>query len=199
MKKILYIHGFGSSGASSTVLALKKLVGNVAKIIAPDIPIDIDEALAMLKELYEKEQPDLIIGSSMGGMLAQLAHGQRKILVNPSFHMSNLLYKNIGEQLYFNKRQNGDTMFNVTEKIAKRFEEIEKSQFDGITAFDIENTYGFFGTDDDVVNCKAEFLKHYKYAVDFEGEHRLTYSNVKNYLTPLINKILNVVCQEQEC
>lgn len=196
MKKIIYIHGLASSGASATVLAIKKLVGNVAKVIAPDIPIDINEAIETIKEVCEKEQVDLIIGSSMGAMLAQQVRGYKKILVNPAFNISELLTKNIGEQLYFNKRKNGETTFNITQEICAAYAEAEKTQFEGITTYDLENTYAFFATQDDVVNCKEVYLKHYKNAVDFEGEHRLTYSNVKNYLTPLINKMLNVVCKE---
>ena len=86
MKKILYIHGLASSGATSTVRALQKLVGNVAKIVAPDIPIEINEAIRVIKEVCETEKPDLIIGSSLGGMQAQLIRGYKKILVNPAFN-----------------------------------------------------------------------------------------------------------------
>ncbi len=196
MKKILYIHGLSSSGASSTALALKKQVGNVAKVIAPDIPIDVYDALATIKQVCNNERPDLIIGSSMGAMLAQLIRGYKKILVNPAFQMSELLQQNIGEQLFFNRRKDGATTFNITEEVCKNYASIEKTQFDNIKPFDIDNTYAFFGTKDEVANCKEEYSKHYKNAFDFEGEHRLTYSNVKNYLTPLISKILDVECIE---
>lgn len=37
--KIVYFHGFGSSGASGTVETLRNLLPD-ATIIAPDIPID---------------------------------------------------------------------------------------------------------------------------------------------------------------
>ena len=41
------------------------------EVVAPDIPVDPAEALPYLKELCEKEQPDMIVGTSMGGMYAQ--------------------------------------------------------------------------------------------------------------------------------
>lgn len=197
MKKILYIHGLASSGATSTVRALQKLVGNVAKIVAPDIPIEINEAIRVIKEVCETEKPDLIIGSSLGGMQAQLIRGYKKILVNPAFNASQLLRKNIGNQLYFNARRDGATTFDITPQICEEYEAIEKIEFDGITPFDLENTYAYFATNDDVVNCKDQYLKHYKKAYDFEGEHRLTYSSIKNYLTPRINDILDIVCVEE--
>ena len=65
--KIIYFHGFASSGASGTVQTLRKIMPDI-EIIAPDIPVDPQEALPFLKELCRQEQPDLIIGTSMGGM-----------------------------------------------------------------------------------------------------------------------------------
>ncbi len=198
MKKILYIHGLSSSGASSTVLALKKLLGDVAKIIAPDMPMDVKEASQLIKEVCDTEKPDLIIGSSLGAMLAQLTRGQKKILVNPSFEPSLVLRQNMGEQIYFNKRKDGATMFNITEEICVGYEEAQKTQFDNISEFDVENTYGLFADNDAVVNCKDTYTKHYKNIIDFEGEHRLTYSNVKNTITPLVAKLLNIVVKKED-
>jgi len=37
---ILYLHGFGSSGQSSTVDYLKKVLPDYYNIEAPDIPVD---------------------------------------------------------------------------------------------------------------------------------------------------------------
>ena len=75
MKKILYLHGFGSSGASGTVELLGRAFGESATVLAPDIPVDPLEALPMLKKLAYAELPDLTIGTSMGGMYAQQLHG----------------------------------------------------------------------------------------------------------------------------
>lgn len=53
-------------------------------IFSPDLPVEPREALAMLKELVEREHIDLVIGTSMGGMFAQKLQGVKKILVNSS-------------------------------------------------------------------------------------------------------------------
>ena len=66
-KKIMYVHGFASSGASGTVGRIRLLLPQ-ATVIAPDLPVDPFAAIALLKDLCAKEQPDLIIGTSMGGM-----------------------------------------------------------------------------------------------------------------------------------
>ena len=58
MKKILYLHGFGSSGASGTVEVLRHAFWDKEKdpskrvqVIAPDIPVDPQETLPFLKAL----------------------------------------------------------------------------------------------------------------------------------------------------
>ena len=91
MKKILYLHGFGSSGASGTVGLLRRefwdraAPSRRAVVVAPDIPLDPFAAMPMLEALAYDEMPDLIVGTSMGGFYAQQLHGFLRICVNPSF------------------------------------------------------------------------------------------------------------------
>lgn len=87
MKTILYIHGLSSSGASGAARHLQALLPDI-RVIAPDLPIAPDEALAMLRDLVATERPDIVIGTSMGGMFAQQLYDCRKILVNPAFHVA---------------------------------------------------------------------------------------------------------------
>lgn len=54
---ILYLHGYGSSGQSSTVKYLKKSLPN-DHITAPDIPVDPTEALPYLRNLCDDEHFD---------------------------------------------------------------------------------------------------------------------------------------------
>ena len=73
-KKIMYVHGFASSGASGTVGRIRLLLPQ-ATVIAPDLPVDPFAAINLLKDLCAKEQPDLIIGTSMGGMYTEQLAG----------------------------------------------------------------------------------------------------------------------------
>ena len=53
MKKIIYLHGFGSSGATQTADYLRNKLPEV-EVISPDIPLHPEEALQMLNRLcYE--------------------------------------------------------------------------------------------------------------------------------------------------
>ena len=100
-KKIMYIHGFMSSAQSGTVAILQTLLPN-ATVVADDIPLDPVEAVTMLQEMARRESPDLIIGTSMGGMYAEMLHGYDRILVNPALEMGQTMQKSnmIGKQVY---------------------------------------------------------------------------------------------------
>ena len=63
-KTVLYCHGFASSGQSGTVTRLREVMPQ-AKVVAPDLPIHPQEAIALLKEVCQEEKPALIIGTSM--------------------------------------------------------------------------------------------------------------------------------------
>lgn len=183
---IIYFHGLSSSGNSSTGKKLKELFPN-ENVVTPDIPVNPKEALPFLKNLVSKFDPEktIIIGTSMGGMYAQQMTGYRRILVNPAFHVSTTLKKNLGNNLpFFSLRKDGATEFPVTESLIEEFEEMEAAQFDN--SLDSENVMALFGTRDETVNCKDEYLKYYKEFKDFEGEHRLSEENVENVIAPLI-------------
>ena len=44
-------------------------------MVAPDLPLEPEEALDLLQKVCEQEQPDLIIGTSMGGMFSEILRG----------------------------------------------------------------------------------------------------------------------------
>lgn len=191
--KLVYFHGFGSSGASGTVEGLRRMLPQL-EVYAPDIPVDPDDALPYLRQFVAGLQPDIIVGTSMGAMYAQQMFGYRKICVNPSFNMSamskvmkaNTTYK------FQNGRRDGQKEFRITGEIVKHFNQMERSQFKGITDFDRDNTYGLFGVDDTTVNCYDLFRKYYTKAFRFEGGHRLNDKSLKNAVVPLIVQILGI-------
>ena len=82
-KKILYVHGFASSGQSGTAGRIREVFPN-ATVIAPDVPVKPLEAVDLLNKVCREEQPDLIIGTSMGGMYAEQLRGFDRICVNPA-------------------------------------------------------------------------------------------------------------------
>lgn len=191
-KKILYVHGFASSGSSGTVMALRRHFKDM-RVVAPDLPLDPFEAMDMLRECIAIEKPDIVIGTSMGGMYVQQLWGVRRIVVNPSFEMSrSLLFGKMGRNKYMSKRKDGATEFRVDKTLVERFKLMEKSQFDGITPQEQQFITGLFGDKDRVVHFKPLMEKLYgaERCIWFDGEHRLNDDVVKKVLVPLINSIL---------
>ena len=119
-KKIIYVHGFGSSGQSGTVTRIREVLPN-ATVIAPDLPIHPEEAMALLRQLCQQEQPDLIIGTSMGGMYTEMLYGYDRILVNPALRMGDTMKEHgmIGNQHFSNPRLDGVQEFIVTKAMVK--------------------------------------------------------------------------------
>lgn len=132
-KKILYLHGFASSGQNGTVKAMGTLLPN-AQIIAPDLPVDPHETMQMLRELCAKEKPDLIVGASMGAMYAEQLRGFWRILVNPAFMLADTLLKNngLGRQEFHNPRRDGQTSFLVNKGLLEAFREVSSHKFEGL-------------------------------------------------------------------
>lgn len=194
MNKIVYFHGFASSGASGSVLLLRHYF-ITDKVLAPDIPLDPAEALPFLKDFCEREQPDLIIGSSMGGMYAQQMRGFFRICVNPAFEMSKMYnVLRVGAFEWTCKRQDGEKKGHITKEIIAHLREMEERQFDGITPDEQILCYGLFGRQDDRVTGGYDiFTKYYSNASWFEGGHRLNDEIMKTAVVPLAKDLLGEV------
>ena len=194
MKKILYIHGFGSAGSTGTATIMRNLLYEKdVRVVSPDVPVSPLEALQFLKDFAKQEQPDLIIGTSMGGMYAEQLRGYKRILVNPSFHMARLLtFRGLGNYDFQNKRADGAPRFKVDKQMIAEFKEVEKLSFKGLTPEDKKNVYGMFGRNDPTVHTQDDFTKVYgkEHFVVFEGEHRLNDKILKHDVLPIIEEIL---------
>ena len=189
MKKLIYFHGFGSSAASGTIKMLREKL-NDFEVIAPDIPVDPTEALPFLKELCQREQPDVIAGTSMGGMYAQQMSGFYRICVNPAFYMSKTSkVLKVGTFEFFKPRLDGIKEFTITDDIIRHFAEMESKQFDGVTSEDCEKVWGMFGNNDSQVNCEDVFSRYYHHVVHFHGEHRLDEKAIDEILIVLIRQL----------
>ncbi|MDH6312607.1 putative esterase YcpF (UPF0227 family) [Parabacteroides sp. PFB2-10] len=198
MKKMIYIHGLSSSGNSQTVKTLRTLLPQ-CQVIAPDLPIDPQEALELLVSLCEKEKPNLIVGTSMGGLFAQQLHGFKKILVNPAFHVSETMRKRLGINPFLNKREDGSTEYEITEELCDAYLEMEQQQFDKITDYDKAFTWALFSKEDHLVNCLEEYRIYYNQFQLFDGEHRLSQSNIEEVLIPLIELATSIRTAVQRC
>ena len=189
-KKVLYVHGFGSSGQSGTVARIREVLPN-AVVIAPDLPVSPEEAIALLRQTCEKEHPDLIIGTSMGGMYTEMLYGYDRILVNPALQMGDTMKEHgmIGAQHFSNPRQDGVQDFIVTKALVKEYKEMTEQCFSGITDEEQRRVWGLFGDEDTTVNTYDLFHEHYPTAIRFHGEHRMNDQSFMHSVVPVIRWI----------
>ena len=203
MKKILFAHGFASSGASGTVMTLRQMLyhsaasdaGDEVRVIAPDLPVMPLEAMEMLRQLAADEQPDLIRGTSMGAFYAEQLRGFSRILVNPSFQMARLLtFGGMGRREFRNKRADGAHDFKVDKEMIAQFRTLEKESFKGIDAEEKERVWGLFGDKDKKVNHQKDFIKHYgrEHFIVFDGEHFLNDKVLSRSVLPVVRQVLGL-------
>ena len=189
-KTLLYCHGFGSSGQSGTVTRLRTVMPQ-AKVIAPDLPVDPHEAIALLHHICEEEKPDLIIGTSMGGMYTEQLRGFDRICVNPALEIAETMKAHgmTGTQQFQNPRQDGIQEFYVDKALVKAYREVSEQRFEGLTDDDRQHVWGLFGDKDDLVDTFDMFCEHYTKATHFHGEHRMDDKSYMHSVMPVIRWI----------
>ena len=189
-KKVMYVHGFASSGQSGTVSRIREVLPQ-ATVIAPDLPIVPQEAMDLLRQTCDREKPDLIIGTSMGGMYAEMLYGYDRILVNPALQMGDTMKEHgmIGAQHFSNPRQDGVQDFIVTKALVKEYKEMTEQCFAGVSDEEQQRVWGLFGDEDTTVNTYDLFREHYRQAVRFHGEHRMNDNSFMHSVVPVIRWI----------
>ena len=189
-KTLLYCHGFGSSGQSGTVTRLRTVMPQ-AKVIAPDLPVEPHEAIDLLHHICQQEQPDLIIGTSMGGMYAEQLRGFDRICVNPALEIADTMkaHNMTGTQQFQNPRQDGLKEFYVDKALVKAYRDVSEQRFQGLTDDDRQRVWGLFGDKDDLVDTFDMFRQHYPQATHFHGEHRMDDKSYMHSVMPVIRWI----------
>ena len=189
-KTVMYVHGFGSSGQSGTVSRIREVLPK-ATVIAPDLPLRPAEALSLLHDTCEREHPDLIIGTSMGGMYAEMLTGYDRILVNPALQMGDTMKEHgmIGAQHFSNPRQDGVQDFIVTKALVKEYKDMTEQCFSLVTPDEQSRVWGLFGDEDTTVDTYDLFHEHYPTAIRFHGEHRMNDRSFMHSVVPVIRWI----------
>lgn len=189
-KTVMYVHGFGSSGQSGTVSRIREVLPK-ARVVAPDLPLHPAEALCLLQDTCEREHPDLIIGTSMGGMYAEMLTGYDRILVNPALQMGDTMKEHgmIGAQHFSNPRLDGVQDFIVTKALVKEYKDMTEQCFSSVTPEEQSRVWGLFGDEDTTVDTYDLFHEHYPTAIRFHGEHRMNDNSFMHSVVPVIRWI----------
>ena len=193
MKKILFLHGFFASGQCVPAVALRQAFEGIAEVVSPDLPMHPKEAVAFVRELIAREQPDVLVGNSCGSFYAQMvapAFGLPALLGNPYFVMTEFLKPRIGAHQYKSPRMDGHQDFVIDQQLISEFAEVEAHQFDLCTPDASDRIWGIFGDHDTLAHFEPLFLEHYTISSHFPGAHTPTADEVQQYYVPLIKQLL---------
>ena len=193
-KKILFLHGFFASGQCIPALALREAFIGKAQVLTPDLPMHPKEAVNFIRELIDREKPDLLIGNSCGAFYAQIVApvaGIPALLGNPHFQMTEFLKSRIGGHQYKSPRKDGNQRFVIDEALINEFAELEAVQFCSCNSYFRDCVWGLFGEQDTLAHFEPLFLEHYTNSFHFPGNHTPTAEEVKKWYVPLAEKMLD--------
>ena len=193
MKKILFLHGFYASGQCVPAIALREAFAGRANVLTPDLPMHPQDALRFIRELTDREKPNLLIGNSCGAFYAQMIApvvGIPALLGNPHFRMSEFLKQRIGQHEYKSPRKDGNQSFVIDEVLVKEFAELEATQFNNCNPLFRDRVWGLFGKQDTLAHFEPLFLEHYNRSFHFPGGHTPTADEVRTWYVPLAEKML---------
>ena len=160
-----------------------------ATVVAEDIPVHPAEGFDMLQRMAETEHPDLIIGTSMGGMYTEMLYGFDRILINPAFKIADTMgaHGMTGKQVFQNPRKDGIQEFLVTKSMVKEYHDMQENCFS--QKEDPHRVWGLFGDEDPLVHTFPLFMEHYTQGISFHGEHRTNDKIFVNSVIPVIRWI----------
>ena len=189
-KRIMYVHGFGSSAQSGTVSRIRSTFPQT-EVVAFDLPIHPEEAMNLLREKTNELQPNLIIGTSMGGMYAEMLYGFDRILINPAFQIADTMHEHglTGKQQFFSPRDDGVQEFYVDKALVKEYKLVSEQCFAQVNEEEQQRVFGLFGDRDPLVHTYDLFRQYYTQAIRFHGEHRMDDHSFLNGVVPVIRWI----------
>ena len=151
MSRVLYIHGFASSGQSWKAQALEDYMVSqgMEPPLHPTVPVEPLRAIDVLSELIQKFNVELVIGSSLGGFYALSLYdrfAKQTVLLNPSLRPWITLSGYTGPV----KRHYSGDFFYWSEKHVKELEQLGKVM--DYEKFDNKKLHFYLAKDDEVIN-----------------------------------------------
>jgi predicted esterase YcpF (UPF0227 family) len=200
MLKILVIHGLGSGENNGTSQVIKNNFSD-AEVLAPEFPLDPVEAQTQAQSIADEFQPDIIVGTSMGGFYTMsIDTPALKVLINPAMLLdddisSGILKDKRKLKLQYTKpRKNGDKEYIINKKYIKRcslaYNKYLKNKSQ-LIAKDKEKTFALFGEND-------ELFRHANlYQMDYNNNfkmiptsHHLLKEETQEYLIPVLKALI---------
>jgi predicted esterase YcpF (UPF0227 family) len=176
--KIIYIHGYGSSGSSESASKLKNFI---PELITPTYdPSTPSKSLKELLELVDSQRDEvLLIGSSLGGWYANQICNRRKkaiaVLYNPSTQPEKTLSK-----------------YGISKEILEEYKKLKVANRDSAVYGPMKTV--ILSTDDEVIDYQIakKYFRDKAEIVENTGGHRIgnNYPEVLREVAKLIKKAI---------
>lgn len=212
MKRALYLHGFLSSGnGSSTFQYLKAKHSDKFEWFAIDIDYactNIFKLISQVDKYVRDNHIDIIVGSSMGGWLANhCRHNSAiKLTVNPPFNPYVLFAEQINgkefvEWKYFNKRMDGQEVCRITPEIVGAYGLVPAEfNINIYSVFIFSKQDNLLHHDWDLINEMSKIDEEENFGIDGHKhiyvvdsiKHRMSKNFVNTLLIPIMLDILEM-------
>lgn len=174
---IIYLHGFGSSGSSAKVDALKDKFG-ADQVFAPNLPIDPSEVAVLIgekvRDWYKTRALDdklVFVGTSLGAFYASFfghTYDAPAVIVNPSVRPNESLTYKVGKNVNHVTKEEFWVSLAHLDKL-KNMREYLTNNYKGVLI------HLFVAKDDEVIPS-YEMLNWYRYTasthIEETGGHR---------------------------
>jgi len=195
-RMIVYIHGFGSVGASSKTNLMKRDFG-AENVFAPNFPFNPVEVSAMVAEIvknFVNNRPEssteklIFVGTSLGGFYANYfghIYDCPIVMINPAINPGESLRNRLGT----NKNFATNELFEVTVEHLEQFDKMReylKKNYDG-------SLVNLFLAKDDTIIPYEPALTEFRFTkftcVSDNGGHRYTenWDHVSRHVKRLLN------------
>ena len=181
----IYVHGL-ASGAKGTTFNMLARKMKEYRWITTDFYENIATNVFILEYLIRHNNPELIVGTSMGGLTVLYAYAPNvvKIVCNPALSIADCVRNKIGygEHEYFCGRLNWKQTFELTEEMCAEYDEYVATH----QPLPGKESYAIFSTNDELLGDEAartaqEIVTQsgYNTHIDPMGVHRITSSTIK--------------------
>lgn len=121
---MMYIHGFMSGANGAKQKQLQRHYKDY-RVIAPELDADPEKALNIINEIIKEENPEIIIGTSLGGWMTIMCDSDDRtqlVVVNPALFPEKTLAQWLNEeQTYFCERLDGVQTYTLTQDVLDKY------------------------------------------------------------------------------
>ena len=190
----IYVHGLASGANGTTSGQLAKLFPQFVWLTT-DFGEDLAKNVKQLNDMIRSDSPQLIIGTSMGGLTVLYADAPEavKVVCNPALSIADSVRHTIGlgTHKYFCERLDGATEFELTEQMCCDYERYIATHAPLLG----RASYAIFAEHDELLGDEASAVAQkvladsdYRILIDPAGEHRLRTSTLQLLKNEIIEK-----------